>query len=113
MASDTNFYDDGAYINFLVRTPRIDATNDDQKRLTRLDVIGDKVTGNAMIRYSKDDYTTFSKYRKVDLSTNRSKIDRIGRGRRVSFDVRVTDNIPVRLERLDLTVEGLEKMQGE
>lgn len=105
---ETDYDDDGAYINFLARTTKIDGNVDTNKRITRLDIIGDKVDANALVRYSKDDYATFSKYRTVDLSSTRSKIDRLGLARRPSVDVRVTDNIPLRLERLDLTIEGME-----
>jgi hypothetical protein len=100
-------YDDaGAYINFLIRSPNVDFGNTDIKRLTRLDLIGDKVTGNAMVRYSKDDYQTHSAYRKIPLGTERNHLSRLGKARRATYDLRVTDSIPVRIERMDVTMES-------
>lgn len=98
--------DNGSPINFLIRTSRIDAGTSDIKKFERAELIGDKVAGNALIRCSKDDYQTYSKYRKIDLSLNRNRLSRFGAAQRASFDIRVTDNIPVRLERLDLNIDG-------
>jgi hypothetical protein len=104
--SDAAYDDAGAYINFVSRTPNVDMSSTEYKRITRLDLIGDKVTGSALVRYSKDDYQTHSNYRVVPLGTVRSHISRVGRARRASFDVRVTDSIPVRFERMDVFMEG-------
>jgi len=98
--------DSGVYINQLIRTQIIDGGNNHYKPIEALDLIGDRVSGDALIRYSKDDYQTFSKYRKVDMSLVRSHLSRLGRGRRISFDVRITDSISVRLERMDVTFGG-------
>ncbi len=106
---ESNYNDNGSYINFLSRTINCDGGTIAQKRFTRLSIVGDKVVGNALVRYSKDDYQTHSKYRKVDLALNRSSLKRLGMARRASFDVRITDSIPVRLERMDVTIEGLEQ----
>jgi len=105
----SNYDDYGAYINFLTRSITVDDTTNELKRYTRLDLLGDKVVGQALIRYSKDDYATHSTYRTVDLSIPRSKIDRLGMARRVSFDVRVTDPIPLRLERIEITFDGIDR----
>lgn len=110
---ESKYDDDGAYINFMVRTQRHDGQNNENKRISRLDVIGDKVAGSALLRYSKDDYVTHSAYRKVDLNQQRSMLNRIGLARRASVDVRVTDSIPVRLERVDVTIEGDERQQQQ
>lgn len=100
------YTDKGNPINCMIRTTRIDAGTNNIKKMERVEIIGDKVAGNAYVRCSKDDYQTFSKYRKIDLSLKRNRLSRFGAVQRVSFDVRITDNVPVRLERLDLSLDG-------
>ena len=102
----TDSGDSGVYINQLIRTQVLDGGNNEYKVFEAVDLIGDRVSGNALIRYSKDDYQSFSKYRKVDLSLVRSHLSRIGRARRISFDIRITDSVSTRLERMDIKLEG-------
>jgi hypothetical protein len=73
-----------------------------------VEVIGDKVAGTAHVRYTNDDYQTWSKYRPVDLSDQRSQLYRLGRGRRRAYDIINYDNLPIRLEALEITaIEGV------
>lgn len=104
--SDLAYDDAGSYIDMLIRTTSVDGNTNEYKQIGAADLVSDRVIGSALIRYSKDDYQTHSTYRKIDLSLRRSHLSRFGRARRISFDVRVTDAIPVRLERLDIAIEG-------
>jgi hypothetical protein len=71
----------------------------------RLEVIGDQITTTLYVRYTGDDYQTYSKYRPVSLAGKRAMLTRLGRDRRRAFEVRHTDNTPLRLEALEMTVE--------
>lgn len=105
----SQYNDAGAYTNFLVRTTNLDAGTNHHKHVTSVSMIGDKVNGNVMLRYSKDDYQTNSNYRKQSMILDRVRFSSFGRARRMSFDVRVTDNVPIRLERMDISVLEEEK----
>ena len=90
------------YINFWVRTPRVDFDNNLAKFVSRCEVIGDTEDTQVHIRYSDDDYTNFSPYRAVDMAAQRPRISRQGRTRRRSYDIRHVD--PTKRMR----IEGLE-----
>ena len=104
--SDSSTTDSGIYINLLVRTINFDAGSMETKFLSRLEMIGDKETNShLLIRYSNDDYVTYSSYRKVDLSSSRSRLNRLGSFKRRSFDFRHTDSTPLRLEQVELELD--------
>ena len=103
--SDAHLDDDGQYIDVHVRTPILDIGTASPKTCGQLELIGDKVSANALVRWSDDDYTTYSKYRIIDLSINRSKTRRLGQFNRRAFEVRVTDSVSVRLSNIEL--EGI------
>jgi hypothetical protein len=106
---ETDAYSDGeSPIKFLARTFKFDAGTNEKKFVSRLEVIGDRVEGQAFVRYTNDDYQTYSKYRPVELEQSRSILNRLGQTRRRAFEVIHYENTPLRLETLEITVE-----QGE
>ena len=105
-AIDSNIYQDsGKPIKFRIRTPKFDGGDNKTKFFPRLEIIGDKVSATTYLRYSNDDYQTWSNYRPIDMSLQRSKLDRLGKGRRRAFDMINYDNQPMRIESLELSVE--------
>ena len=106
-ALDTGVYlDDTSPIRFSIRTPKFDGGDNTNKLFSRAEIIGDKVTGTSYLRYSNDDYQTWSNYRPLDMSLNRTKLDRLGRGRRRAFEMINYDNQPIRVEALEVTING-------
>jgi hypothetical protein len=101
----TAYTDDGTFINMIVRTNREDGGNSKRKFLSRIEVIADKVPANGYIRYSDDDYVTWTACPAIDLNTSRSLIRRAGNFRRRAFEFRFTDPQPLRIEALELDVE--------
>lgn len=102
------YLDNNIPIKFHIRTSKFDAGTNKEKYFAKMDIIGDKVNGTAWVRYTNDDYQTWSKYRAVDLSAQRSQLYRLGRGRRRAFEIINYDNQPIRLEALEiLTQEGI------
>ena len=87
-----------------VRTPKMDNESTKYKTMASAELIGDKVSSTAAIRYSDDDYATNSVFRPVDLSATRSKIRRLGNFRRRSFEILHLKNALLRLEAIE--VEG-------
>ena len=94
--------DDSIYIDKFIRTPLIDGGTSVLKQCTSIELVGDKMSGNALIRYSDDDYNSFSFYRTVNLSEPRSRYVRGGSFRRRNFDIRCVEDLPFRVEALEL-----------
>lgn len=106
--STGTYQDNSIPIKFQIRTSKFDAGNNKEKYFAKFELIGDKVDGTAYVRYTNDDYQTWSKYRPVDLSAQRSQLYRQGRGRRRAYDIINYDNLPIRLESMEITVsEGI------
>lgn len=97
--------DAGMPINLLIRTGKVDAGNDNRKTNSQTSVIGNKTGGLAMIRWSDDDYTTYSAFRPVDLSSEQARITRCGSFRRRSYELRHVGNSPVQVSTLELDIQ--------
>lgn len=87
------------------RTPKFDADNAKFKYMGKLDVIGDKISSVLCLRYTDNDFSTYSAFRPVDLSVERSQLRRLGNFTRRSFEVLHVKNALLRLEALD--IEGV------
>jgi hypothetical protein len=103
--STGTYTDNGNPIDVRIRTALLDGGMDSMKFFGRLEVIGDQTATTLYVRYTGDDYQTYSPYRPVSLAGKRAMLTRLGRDRRRAFEVRHTDNTPLRLEALELTVE--------
>ena len=105
-AIDSGFYlDNNKPIKYGIKTTKFDGGNNKNKNFSVLEIIGDKLPATSYVRYSNDDYQTWSFFRPVDMSLKRSKLNRLGQGRRRAFEVINYDNQPIRMESLELTVE--------
>jgi hypothetical protein len=103
---DANTYQDyGNPIAVLSRTPLVDGGNNLRKFWKQVQVVGDKIDSYALLRYTSDDYQTFSAWQNVNLNTSKSEVNRLGQGRRRAFDFLHTDNVPLRLEYFEVDVE--------
>ena len=98
------YQDNGNPIEVLIRTFKFDAGNNNKKFTSQLEIIGDKVASNAYIRYTNDDYQTYSKFRPINLGAQRSLLNRLGQTRRRAYEIRHHDNTPLRLESLEISV---------
>jgi hypothetical protein len=106
--STGTYQDNSLPIKYLIRTSKFDAGNNKEKYFAKTELIGDKADGTAYVRYSNDDYQTWSKYRAVDLAAQRSQLYRNGRGRRRAHEIINYDNQPIRLEAMEITLsEGI------
>jgi hypothetical protein len=104
---DSNTYEDyGNPIAVLARTPLVDGGDNLRKFWRSVQVVGDKVDSSALLRYTSDDYQTYSAWQNVDLSTSKSEVHRLGQGRRRAFDLLHQDNVPLRLEYFEVDVES-------
>lgn len=85
-----------------IRTPKFDSGSAKFKTMGSAEVIGDKVSSKAVLRYSDDDFVTYSSFRPVDLSAERSRIRRLGNFSRRSFELLNVKGVNLRLEALEI-----------
>jgi hypothetical protein len=99
---DPTIYQDASVnITCRVRTAPYDGQTALTKFFTALNLIGSQVYSTVAVRYSNDDYRTWSDYRDVDMNSERKQLRSIGSARRRAFDVMHTANTPLRLEAID------------
>lgn len=93
------FTDDGALFSCEIYTPNLE--QDARTKIAgRLDLVGDRVTGStAEIRWSDDDYATWTSAQTIDLSLERPSIDNLGSFYRRAFHLKHRANKPFRVER--------------
>lgn len=99
------YQDNGVAIYTRIVTDKLDGGNNKTKFMSRLELIGDKISSTIQERHSDDDYQTFSSFRTIDLSTQRSQAYRYGKFRRRSFEFLHTDNTPLRLSWMEIDYE--------
>jgi len=103
---DNTYQDYGNPINVFARTPLVDGGNNLRKFWKSVQIVGDKVDSYALLRYTSDDYQTYSAWQNVNLNTSKSQVHRLGQGRRRAFDILHSDNVPLRLEYLEVDVDS-------
>lgn len=104
-ASDAVYLDGAIPINMVARTGKVDGGNNTKKVNSRLEIIGNKNGGLAMVRHSDDDYETNSAFRFVDLESARPALRRLGSFRRRSFELRHVGDAPVQVASLELEIK--------
>lgn len=98
----TSYQDTGSPIDFLARLPVWDNGNKYRKTFSHIKPVGDLEACNVLVRYTDDDYETYSKYRRVSMASEFSMLRKLGQGRRRAWEARHTDNTPLRLESFDM-----------
>jgi hypothetical protein len=101
----TGTSDNGAPIDFHIRTQEIDAGNNREKFQGDLDVVGDKVSSTGLIRYTDDSYTSYTKYKRVDLSLRRPRVRRGGTFSQRAIEFRHTLSAKVGITALEPDIE--------
>ena len=100
--SQSTYIDDVGAIAARIRTPKFDGGSSAFKTMGSVEVIGDKISSKALLRYTDDDFVSFSYFRPVDLSIERSNLFRMGRYSRRSFELLHVKNALLRLEALEI-----------
>jgi hypothetical protein len=107
--SETTYTDNGQYIDARIRTSRVDNDKNQMKFCAWMDLVTDRSDASGLIRYTDNDYQTYSKFRKTSLSGKRSRLNRQGKFLRRAWEIRHTDNVSFRFQGLDLALEeGIE-----
>lgn len=100
--------DDDVLINMKVRTDKFDGGSDLNKFMPWLEIIGDKPASavNILVRYTDNDYQSYSKYRRANLALERVRLNRLGKFRRRAFELRYTGTSDLRLEAVEAQIDG-------
>lgn len=97
LEADT-YQDNGAPINVHLRLPNWDGGTQHNKVVNRGQLVADVVDSSVLVRYSDDDYQTFSTYRAQDLNALTSKLTRLQMTQMRGYEFRHTDNTEFRAE---------------
>ncbi len=109
---DPSYYtDNGNLIYTRSKTSILDSGSTKRKFYRHVEVVGDKTTGTAYIRYSDDDYTTNSTFRAVTLSDKRPQLWQSGASRRRSWEFFCSDATPIRIDSLEVDFDVGEQGQ--
>ena len=92
------YQDNGVPINVHLRLPNWDGGTQHIKVVNRGAVVGDVVDSSVLVRYSDDDYTTYSDYRPQDMASQTSKLTRLESTIMRGYEFRHTDNTAFRAE---------------
>lgn len=84
------------------RTNRLDNGTNIAKFLSRIEAIGDQVSGSLWCRYSDDDQETWSFFRQIDLSLTRPRAGRLGSYRRRTWEFLYISRKHFRLEGVEI-----------
>lgn len=110
--ASTNLTDVGNPIDCRIRSGRLDGGTLDWKVMSDLMVVADKPsvpggtlkTRGCVIRWSDDDYDTFSPFRHVDLMLKRPIIRRMSRFARRAFDIRYGGDGEFKIYSIDVDI---------
>lgn len=99
-------YQDIRAIQVKIVTNKSDGGTRNRKKMRLLEILGDSDTNTSIlnIRYTDDDYKTWSGTRTVDLQV-RAFLPNLGMFRNRAFEFIHTDNKPLRLEAFEVDVE--------
>ena len=100
--SQTAYKDHVGAIAARARSPKFDGGTSKPKSMSQAELIGDKIDSIALMRNTDDDFLTYSIFRPVDLSVNRSRVSRLGRFSRRAFEILHVKNALFRMEALEI-----------
>jgi len=100
------FTDDSTLIPVDVYTPNFDAGARLIKYLPWMGFVADQYSGSFLdVRYSEDDYQTWSSYRRVDLGQKNPDLRDEGSFYRRAYHLRHRCNTPLRIQAIDLDLK--------
>lgn len=98
------YIDSDGPINFRLVSPLIDADTQYRKTINRVEIIGDKIASVLRIRFTNNDYQSWSTYRNVNLVDSRPVLYQNGVTRRRAYEFFSTDNAFIRLLSVEMDV---------
>lgn len=105
-AADTTYTDYSGPINLIVRTTVQDHGSAYKKFVQKLTVWGDNIPDTMTVRYSDNDYQTYSALITIDLSKERKMANRLGSFYRRSWEFAYGGNQPFRIKAYEILIRG-------
>lgn len=102
--------DNGSNFSLKARTAWVDMGTGRRKHLRSLEVFSDISAGDISVRYSKNDFSTWSTARTASLS-GRARFLNFGEFRRIAFEFSHTHNEACRLIDVELEMSGIQQGQ--
>ena len=100
-------YDDfGNPIDMRSKSHAWDGGTTRNKTFPNIALVADVNSSRALLRYTNDDYNTYSTYRSIDMSIIRQHLTRNGRARRRAYEFRHTAATDCRVYHIELFPEG-------
>ena len=84
----------------------------DTKTNGSVTLLGDVINDVVNVRYTDDDYNTWSNYRQIDMSVAKPAAYALGSFKRRAYEILYTGNKPLRLEAMEVNVNGNVGQQG-
>lgn len=100
----SSYTDNGTAIACRIVTNPFDGGTVTDKFFSALNLIGDTVQTTVSVRYSDDDYESWSAFRPVDMGSKRKQQRGLGKSRRRQFELLHEDATPLRLEAIEFDV---------
>jgi hypothetical protein len=99
--------DNGVVVPLDLYTPNLDAGTARRKMLSNMYFNADRTSGSILnVRYSDDDYTSWSNFRNVDLSDRKPRLSENGTFKyRRAYHIRHNCDTPLRLRSIDLQID--------
>jgi len=85
-----------------LRTALFDYGSDNETIITYCRPIGDRVAADVLVRYTDDDYNSYSRYRIVNMDKARPQLSGLASTKRRAYDVRHTADTELRIEALEI-----------
>ena len=104
--SPGTYVDNGNPVDVRVISELWDGGTMHYKTFPNTTLVGDINQGSCLLRYTNDDYNTYSLYRIINMRFVRQHLTRNGRGRRRAWQVRHTEPTPFRVFYLEFSPEG-------
>lgn len=102
--SEAAYADVSGPISMRVVTPPFDGGSLRRKFFQACFLHSDTIDGTCQVRYSDDDYQTFSPFRTIDLASKRKQLHRLGSSRRRSWELLYTGESRLRVRGLEVEV---------
>jgi hypothetical protein len=104
----TNYHDPFGPVRMRIVTNRQDFGTYDNKTGGCLTLFGENINDVMQVRHTENDYDTWSAYRNIDLSLSKPCLYNLGRFRRRAYEYLYTGNNPLRLERVEFDLSGID-----
>lgn len=100
----TTYRDAGTNFTFHIVTKNQMFDSYNQKTCLRASVVADAVAGSVLLQWTDNDYQTYNSGLSINLARELPATYRLGRFRRRAFKLSFTENLPLRIQKLEVDI---------